>query len=114
MKQYRFDKNLIVLRKDRGWTQQQLADKAGIPMSNISKLESGYGNPKLSTLYKLMTALACSYNDLIMGIKEPEKQNRAGIYVEKAFLLPDEDQCKIVELINVFIDADKYRSQHHD
>lgn len=44
------------LREDRGWSQKELAQKAGTRQSAISKLEDpGYGRYSLSLLQKLAT-----------------------------------------------------------
>ena len=40
-------------RKEAGLTQQQLAEKTGIDQAAISRIESGKGNPTLSTLEAL-------------------------------------------------------------
>lgn len=45
------------LRKARGWTQAELADRAGLSRSYISKIEqAGYGPSSLKTLKKLCGA----------------------------------------------------------
>jgi len=44
-------------RTQLGWTQQQLADKAGICQSQISETETGTHPPTLRTLRRLADAL---------------------------------------------------------
>ena len=48
---------LIDTRKNAGLTQKQLSERAGIAQSDISKLESGDGNPSLKTLKRLAAAM---------------------------------------------------------
>lgn len=48
---------LIDARKSTGLTQKQLAEKTGIAQSDISKLESGNGNPSLKTIQRLANGL---------------------------------------------------------
>ena len=51
-------KEVIRLRKSRGWTQKQLAEHAHTPQPAIARLESGnYKNLTLSFLRKLGAAL---------------------------------------------------------
>jgi transcriptional regulator with XRE-family HTH domain len=49
--------NVKRLRRDKDWTQAQLAEATGLRIAHISEMEKGKGDPKLSTLYKLMRAL---------------------------------------------------------
>ena len=44
---------MIDARKNSGLTQKQLSERTGIAQSDISKLESGNGNPSLRTLERL-------------------------------------------------------------
>jgi len=48
---------LIDTRKNAGLTQKQLSERTGIAQSDISKLESGDGNPSLKTLKRLAAAM---------------------------------------------------------
>jgi transcriptional regulator with XRE-family HTH domain len=48
---------LIDARKNVGLTQKQLSERTGIAQSDISKLESGDGNPSLKTLKRLAAAM---------------------------------------------------------
>ena len=48
---------MILQRKVLGITQQDLADMSEIAISTIKKIESGKGNPSLSTVEKIMDIL---------------------------------------------------------
>ena len=56
--------NLIRMRKERGFTQEEVARRSGLATVTISKLEEGRNiDPKMSTVTKLIKALECSPND---------------------------------------------------
>ena len=61
-----FGENLRRLRRDKGLTQAELGKLADMKITHMSKLENDTGDPKLSTLYKLMGALECSADTLLM------------------------------------------------
>ena len=58
-------RNLVSLRRTRSLTQDGLAKNAGVPRSTIANLESGEGNPSLSVLVKVATALAVPIDELL-------------------------------------------------
>lgn len=78
---------IALLRKRLHMSQKQLAKRAGLPQSFISKIESGKQEPNLKTLRKLFWALTCelvivpvvhrSFDEIL------KKQARK--YVEKHF-----------------------------
>ena len=45
------------LLKDKGWTQQQLANKAGVKKSYVSSVLAGDANLTLSSIVRFETAL---------------------------------------------------------
>lgn len=52
--------DIIKLRLDKNWTQQELAEKSGLQQSAIARIESEGVLPSLSTLIKLLKAFeAC-------------------------------------------------------
>lgn len=57
--------NILALRQQKNLSQQQLSQDAGIPRSTITHMESGEGNPSLSNLCKLATALNVSIEELL-------------------------------------------------
>lgn len=44
-------------RKHRGWTQAQLADRAGLRQETISLIETGHPAAKLDTILVILAAL---------------------------------------------------------
>jgi transcriptional regulator with XRE-family HTH domain len=52
-----FGDRLSFLRRDRGWTQEQFAERADLHRSYVAGLESGARNPTLDVIVKLAHAL---------------------------------------------------------
>ena len=58
-------KNLVKLRKQKGWSQEKLAVEAGVSYNTIIKIERGrIENPKIETVIKLANALNVSLDNL--------------------------------------------------
>ncbi|HHU02767.1 MAG: helix-turn-helix domain-containing protein [Christensenellales bacterium] len=55
--QYQIARAIIAARLESGMTQAELAKKAELPQSNISRLESGNFNPTVQTLEKVAAGL---------------------------------------------------------
>lgn len=53
--------NFARIRRDRGLTQEQVAERSGFRQQYISGLESGRRNPTVVTLYELATALGVDH-----------------------------------------------------
>ena len=53
-------------RLDLELSQEELAEKAGIDQSDLSKIEKGIGNPSLKTIYKIIRGLN---GKLVLNIK---------------------------------------------
>ena len=59
-------KNLQKLRKEKGLTQEELANKSGIAYTTLVKLEQGIlVNPTLKTLQKLADTFQITFDELI-------------------------------------------------
>lgn len=50
-------RQILRLRRDRGWTQVQLAEALGTKQSAVARLESGDHRPSLATLDKISQIL---------------------------------------------------------
>ena len=54
-------------RLARGWSQQQLAEAAGLSQSGVVHLEKGDTNPQLGTLREIAAALGKTLRELMLG-----------------------------------------------
>ncbi|MGV2963354.1 helix-turn-helix transcriptional regulator [Paenibacillus sp. FSL H8-0317] len=64
------------LRKAKGWTQEQLAEAAGLHYSYIGGVERGDRNISLETLEKIMNGLQVNAEE-IFKFKEDSENKRA-------------------------------------
>ena len=88
--------NLRALRELNGATQQQLADRVGLPRATWAHLEGGGANPTLAVLVKVAEALGVSLEELVAPPRARLQHLRAGELrhkkrggVEVRELLPD-------------------------
>jgi putative transcriptional regulator len=68
-----FGNRLAKLRKERGLTQQQLADKVGASRQTIVAIEKGNYSPSLELAFKIAGVFNISINDVFSY--EPEVEN---------------------------------------
>ena len=52
------------LRKEKSWTVEELAEKAGLSKSSLNYIERGISDPKLSSLFNISKAFGLSIPDL--------------------------------------------------
>ena len=56
------------LRESKGWTQENLAGKAGLDRSYVAGIEAGLRNPSTKALAKLARALSVSLSTLFEDV----------------------------------------------
>jgi transcriptional regulator with XRE-family HTH domain len=57
--------NMKSLRKARGWSQEALADEAGLDRTYISGIERQVKNPTVTVVERIATALDCKLGALL-------------------------------------------------
>ena len=57
--------NFARLRREKGLTQEEVAERSGFSQQYISGLERGRRNPTIVTVYELAQALGVSHVDLL-------------------------------------------------
>lgn len=60
------------LRKDKEWSLEELAERAGMHVTYLSSLERGHRNPTLNVVAAISSALGISLSTLLKGL--PEKK----------------------------------------
>lgn len=79
MDQIKIGKFIAEIRKEKNFTQRQLADILSISDKTVSKWECGKGLPEVSLMIPLCDALQITVNDLLTGerVSEVDYQKRA-------------------------------------
>ena len=62
--------NFTRLRKEKGFTQEDVEARSGFSQQYLSGLEQGRRNPTIITLYELSQALGVSHMDLVKPIDQ--------------------------------------------
>lgn len=66
--------NIRTIRKQKGISQQKLADLSGIGIASIQRIEYGQFTPKKETVHKIAKALEVEDTDLDDSLKEMIRQ----------------------------------------
>ena len=89
-----FNEKLQELRKNKGLTQEELAEKLYVSRTAVSKWESGRGYPNIESLKEISTFFSVSIDELLSTEKLlfiAEKENKSNIknICEKLFSVVD-------------------------
>ena len=79
-------KRISLIRKNRGMTQEQLAEKAELSNIYISHIENSRSIPSLETLMKICSALDTTPDELLLGTKQ-DMENYLQSDIQKKLLL---------------------------
>lgn len=63
-------RNVARLRREKGLTQEEVAERSGFSQQYLSGLERGRRNPTVVTLYELAQALGVSHTELVKPDEE--------------------------------------------
>lgn len=94
---------LFHIRKSRGLTQADVAERAGLSDRTYADIERGSANMRLETLLKICAALAITPNDILL------QENPSPITVEELLMLlsscPDEEKRTALKLLDVYVNS---------
>lgn len=62
---HRLAANMKRLRKERGWSQETLADEASLDRTYISGIERVVRNPTVTVIDRVSVALECTLGELL-------------------------------------------------
>ena len=77
MDQIRTGKFLKDMRREKGWTQSEFAEKLGVSEKTVSKWETGRGLPDVSLMLPVCEQLGITVNELLCGERLNGEQYRA-------------------------------------
>ena len=64
-----FGNNIRALRKEKGWTQEKLADEAEIDIRTVQRIEKAELRPTIDVIISLCLALQVDISKLFEGIE---------------------------------------------
>lgn len=82
-------KLILNLRKEKGYTQKQLADAMNISDKTISKWERGLGCPDVSLLRVLSDVLGVNIEQILLGELEPNEVDGGNMKKIKFYVCPN-------------------------
>ena len=91
------------IRKQRGLTQEQLAERVNISPHYLSALERGVYNIKLDLLVDILNVLNCSADEVFQDVVDSSSKIKASQLSEKLKGLPLQEQRKILEVVDTMI-----------
>jgi len=101
-----FGKRLKELRKQKGWTQKEVANKLDIRFSHLNKYESGMHVPPIEKLIHLANIFDISLDYLVMGLPMEEAPIRNELLFRRFKTLETLDQEEketVIKLIDAVI-----------
>ena len=91
-----FPDRLAAMRKERGFTQQKMADKIGMHISQLKRYESGASQPTIEVFRRIALALNVSADMLLFEENERGPDERLKLQFEAVSQL-DEKEREVVE-----------------
>lgn len=64
--------NINQVRAKSGISMRELSRRSGVSLANLSKIENGLVEPKISTVYRLCKILHCKAEDIFIDDEEVE------------------------------------------
>src|SRR6476619_2483003 len=92
-------KNLRYLRKLRGWTQEEFANKLKIKRSLVGAYEEERAEPRLDVLENLCSIFKLSLDELLLKDLAGKKGN--GNYVEKRRQLKMAAEAQVIQFVPI-------------
>jgi transcriptional regulator with XRE-family HTH domain len=93
------------LRREKGWTLEQLASLSGVSKSMLSQIERGNANPTLGVAFRIARAFGVKLADLVDA---PTGQPRIDVVRsdDRTALFRDDEQCRIRTLSPLHLEKD--------
>jgi len=99
-------KNIAHLRKKTGWTQQQLAEKMGIPRSTLSGYEQGYAEPPIEGILSFAKIFSVDLEALLKHrLWEGEHSTTKSDQLKVLAISVDKDNRSNIELVDAKAEA---------
>jgi transcriptional regulator with XRE-family HTH domain len=105
---------LVSLRKQKGLTQQALADAIGLHITQVKRYEAGSSQPSLEPLKKLAQTLRVTTDSLIFEPDELEPGEDLRLQFRAISNMPEQEQQIVKQLLEGMIikyEAERWSSK---
>lgn len=97
-------KRISLTRKNRGMTQEQLAEKAELSNIYISHIENSRSIPSLETLMKLCSALDITPDEVLLGTKQDMENYLQSDIQKKLILCTPKERRMVSRFIDLLLE----------
>ena len=99
-----FPQRLADLRRGRGLTQEALATRAGVHVTQLRRYEAGVAEPSLRTIRGLAVALSVTSDELIFGeAGRVAPDTELALAFEATVHLPPTDREAVKSMLEAFL-----------
>ncbi|WP_417503124.1 helix-turn-helix domain-containing protein [Marinobacter sp.] len=98
-----FSKQFLKLKKDNKLTQQEMADRCGMHITQVRRYEAGQAQPSIEILKKIALAFNVTADWLIFEEGERALPNNLQLKFEAVSQMSEEDQRAIQSIIDGMI-----------
>ncbi|ASA24926.1 helix-turn-helix domain-containing protein [Paenibacillus donghaensis] len=95
------------LRKDKGLSQEQLAELSGLHTNYVGQVERGEKNLTIETLQKIVGGLGVSLEELFRYLDPMERKDTLGQIVEMLSERSAQDQVMALRVLQTVLDWEK-------
>ena len=99
-----------MIRKNRGMTQEQLAEKAELSNIYISHIENSRSIPSLETLMKLCSALDITPDEVLLGTKQDMENYLQSDIQKKLILCTPKERRMVSRFIDLLLEEREEKS----
>lgn len=107
-------KRLSKIRKDKGLTQQALADAIGLHVTQVKRYESGSSQPSIEALKKIAQTLRVTTDSLVFEPEELEPHSDLALQFKAISNMNADEQTVIKQLLEGMIikyEAERWSSK---
>lgn len=100
-------KRIQELRKKKGLTQEQLAERIGMSPNHYSSMERGVYGIKLPVLVQIMNCLECSADEIFADVINSGYVIRSSKIADQLEDVSPDEQAKILDVLELMIKNSK-------
>ena len=100
-------KRIQKCRKNKGLTQEQVAEKVNLSTNYFSAVERGIYSVKIDKLVEIINCLECSADEIFADVVKEGYKTRASILADEISELPKNEQERILEVVETLVKSAK-------